>query len=273
MLKQDVLELSRIQVTVITIPFRKVTLMALVLLNNYQIHHTDVCGYKLIHRLSIINVANSLHGKADTPDHLMIIYQGETIMQRVYLLPLGILLGLVMLFGIAYSAGASQLAPQSPKLFKSSLSPLSGKIGDTLATPEGVKLSFLAVEHHGTQVLFHINVHNTQARRVGLWNVDENHGFALYNHVTHAFEPIGAASIESIPTTYPALATTVVGQTDADGWIAFTVSSPSSYASTLYYYYQTVHTQRCSKPATSSSPIDTSKCQPAILYSTIHWVF
>jgi hypothetical protein len=194
-------------------------------------------------------------------------------MRRIYLLPLGILLALATVAVIAYPTIASQFTPKTAASFATGSFATSGKVGNTLVTPDDVEITLMAVQPHGTTMLFHLKAHNEQERQISLWNTDANHGFVLYNRATDTFDRIATAPAQADLVTHPALAHTLDGQANADGWIAVTLPSPSSYTSTLYYYYETVQTTECPKPSTPSSPIDKSKCRPATLYRTVHWDF
>lgn len=190
-------------------------------------------------------------------------------MRRIFLISIGIVLGLVVVFAVIYRVGALQQAPANPS-FKNSPPRLAGKVGDTLTTPEGVQVTLLAVEKHGTQWLFHLRVQNTQGLLVSIWNADTEHGFALYNKAMDTFVTAAIVPTQAYLATHPVLAKTLDGQASADGWIAFSILSPASYEPTLFYRFHTVHTLRCGSGAT---PEPVSKCQPAVLYSTVHWSF
>jgi hypothetical protein len=194
-------------------------------------------------------------------------------MRRIYLLPLGIILVLAIVVIFAYPAIASQITSKTTTSFVTGNHAASGRVGNTLVTPDGLEVTLVAVEHHGTQVLFHLRVHNEQGHQAYLWNADANHGFVFYNQATGTFDRIATVPTQADLATHPALAHTLGGQASADGWIAATQLSPSPYTSTLYYYYRAIHTVGCPKPSTPSSPIDKSKCWPATLYSTVHWDF
>ncbi len=191
-------------------------------------------------------------------------------MRRIFLLPLGVVLCLVALFAIVYTVGAFQFAPQTNSSFTNTSVPQTGKVGDTLVTPERVHITLLGVEQHGTQLLFHLGVHNTQGQPVRVWNLDADHGFALYNKVTDTFVITAGAPADA--ATHPALAQTVNGQGSVSGWIAFAVPLLSQYSTTFFYRFRTVHTLRCGS-AKTAPPSDPSKCQPADLYSTVSWDF
>lgn len=192
-------------------------------------------------------------------------------MRKVMLLPLGIVFILVILLAVVYTVGASQFAPQSKSAPTGSSHVLAGKVGDTLVTPEGVEFTLVATEQHGSQLLFHLKVHNTQGQTVRVWNMDANHGFALYNRVTQTYVISPTTIAQSDNATHPTLPSTADGQATIDGWIAFT--APPSYEHTLFYRYRTIHTIGCPNPGNPPKPIDKSKCWPADLYSTVHWSF
>jgi hypothetical protein len=192
-------------------------------------------------------------------------------MRKVILLPLGIVLGLVIFLAVVFTVSASQFAPQSNSSLTGSSHVLDGKVGDTLVTPEGVHITLVATEQHGSQLLFHLKVHNAQGQPVRVWNVDADHGFALYNRVTQAYVITPTTIAQTDIATHRVLPTTANGQATIDGWIAFI--APSSYESTLFYRYRTVHTMGCPNPGNPPVPIDRSKCWPADLYSTVHWRF
>lgn len=194
-------------------------------------------------------------------------------MRKIILLPLGVVLVLVALIVVVTTANASQMAPQSTKPYTSSSQALSGVVGNKLVTPEGAQITLVAKELRSGQWLFHLKVHNSQQGAMNIWNNDANHGFALYNMTTKAFEIAPTTPAQADLATHPALSKAADGQADIDGWIAFTLSPSSSYEPTLFYRYRTIHTMRCPNPGNSTAPIDQSKCQPADLYSTVHWDF
>jgi len=192
-------------------------------------------------------------------------------MRKRILLLLGAVLVLAVFSVIAYAVEASQPSPS----FTGFTHPLAGKVGDSLETPEGAQVTLLATELKNGQLRFHLKVHNTQSQALNVWKADADHGFALYNTVTKTFVIATTPISASDAAAHSALPDTVAGQGDANGWVAFAVSSPSPYDSTLFYRYRTVPTLRCPNPGNGvpPAPPDRSKCQPVDLYSTVHWSF
>ena len=188
--------------------------------------------------------------------------------------PLGIVLGLVLLIGsiVLIDTKLSSASANFTNTFSNTANS-AGKVGSTLVTPEGATFSLVKTERHGTQMLFHIKLHNNQSQTVAVWNSDPSHGFVFYNHVTNTFETGGTVPSFADLGMHPVLGRTVAGQANSDGWITFNLSA--QYDPTLFYYYRVIHAKRCppiSSPTTSGpAPVDFAKCEPAILYSTIHW--
>lgn len=187
-------------------------------------------------------------------------------MRRIYLVPLGIALALAMLVIIAFFPAGSRPTSQQVSSSTTGSYAATGKTGGTLVTPDGVAFTLVGTGHHGTEVLFHIKVYNKQRQQANIWNTDANHGFVLYNAATDAFVSAFTTPAKAELATHPALAHTVAGHASVDGWVAFNMPARSRYDSTLFYYYRLVHTVRCPNPSVNTSP-----CQPAILYSTVHW--
>lgn len=186
---------------------------------------------------------------------------------------LGLVLCIVAGVAITSTAGATAFTSQANSSFKNTSAAQTGNVKATLGTPEGVEMTLLGVERHGTQLLFHVNVHNPQSLAARIWNVDPNHGFALYDNVTDTFVIAPVAISQADAATHPALAQTLPGQSNTSGWVAFSVPTSSHYENTLFYRYRTVHALRCGSAKGGQQPLPSSKCQPADLYSTISWNF
>lgn len=194
-------------------------------------------------------------------------------MRRTPLLFMGAVLCIIAVLAIVYTAGATAFIPQNNLSFKDTTAPQTGKIQATLVTPEGIQVTLLGVEHHGTQLLFHVNIHNPQSLAARIWNLDPDHGFALYDNATKSFVIKLDAISQADSATHPALAQTLAGQSSTSGWIAFALPASSQYANTLFYRYHTVHALNCGSAKGGQQPLPRSKCTPANLYSTISWDF
>ena len=142
-------------------------------------------------------------------------------------------------------------------------------IGSTLTTSEGLTITLLGVEKHGTRWLFHVkmvNASRSAQQAVG----SQDHRFVLPGRAADGstVDHVLSSPATSELALHPALPQDVAAGSSANGWIAGDISrlGTASPPREFIFEYDPIASQKCTNLLDQQST-----CSPVTLYHMLLW--